>query len=689
MTEGTASRRLLPRVARRLPVALSLVVLLLVCAVGSQALWRPLSRSPLWDQVAYGVPAFADGRWWTPLTGTFFSDPPWLYVIVVSGFAGVAFLEFRRGSRIALSWFTAGQLVGVLAMIGFIAAASLAWPWPWAAAQAASLDVGPSGGTMACIAASASAMRSPWRERVWFVVIGACAVLLLFWATLADVVHAFAVLLVLVVQRPLAAWRTTLRERRFLGFTTALAIATAEVLSFIAPTSGPFGGSDAASSPLVNVVVDVVLLMVVAHGLRRGRRWAWIVSIVLAAVNIAWSIVVGVGVRVPGVPDDAFGGDPAPLVAEAGVWAIFLAYLVWSRAAFRAGRHATIGTDPEPTAEDAALLLRAHGGGTLSWMTTWKDMSYLRTTTGIVAYQRHAGVAIALADPLGPADGRAGSVWEFAAASERAGIVPCWFGASDATRQAAPAGWRSLVVADDTIVDLPGLQFGGNAWKPVRTSLNRARREGMTFRLTRLIDESWGVQAQLRVISQSWVGGKDLPEMGFTLGTLDEARDPEVRLALAISPDGDVDGFLSWLPVYGAGGTVTGWTLDLMRRREGGFVPVMEYLIGSSALQFSAEGAQLMSLSGAPLTHHYPPGAGVIAALSERLAQSLEPVYGFRSLHRFKEKFHPRYDTLHLLYRDESDLPRIGAGLVRAFLPDASLRQFADAGLVLVRGEGD
>ena len=222
----------------------------------------------------------------------------------------------------------------------------------------------------------------------------------------------------------------------------------------------------------------------------------------------------------------------------------------------------------------------------------------------------------------------------------------------------------------------------------MRTSLNRAAREGMTFRLTRLVDESWGVQAQLRVISQSWVGGKELPEMGFTLGTLEEARDPEVRLALAVSPQGDVDGFLSWLPVYGADGRVDGWTLDLMRRREHGSAPVMEYLIGSSALQFAAEGARIMSLSGAPLTHEYPPDAGAIAELSERLAQTLEPVYGFRSLHRFKEKFHPRYETLYLLFRDGSDLPRIGAGLVRAFLPDASLRQFADAGLELVHRDG-
>ena len=206
----------------------------------------------------------------------------------------------------------------------------------------------------------------------------------------------------------------------------------------------------------------------------------------------------------------------------------------------------------------------------------------------------------------------------------------------------------------------------------------------MTFRMTRLVDEPWGIQQQLRAISDMWVGDKGLPEMGFTLGTLHEAADPEVRLALAISPHGDVDGFLSWLPVYGEG-RIEGWTLDLMRRREGGFGPVMEFLIGSSARFFADEGARMLSLSGAPLTHDYPPDAGMIADITERLADMLEPVYGFRSLHRFKEKFHPRYESLYLLYRDEADLARIGLALTRAFLPDASLRQLAGSSRELLR----
>jgi lysylphosphatidylglycerol synthetase-like protein (DUF2156 family) len=390
-----------------------------------------------------------------------------------------------------------------------------------------------------------------------------------------------------------------------------------------------------------------------------------------------------------GVPEAAsiIVENPTLSLATSVMWLAMGVYLIWVRRAFRSriSRRARLGLQPAPDAAAAKDLVRTAGGGNLSWIATWDDKHFMRTPTGMVAYQQRAGVALALGDPLGPESGRADSVRQFIDDAEHAGLVPCFFSATDATRAEVPASWRSLVVADDTIVDLADLSFTGKRWNSVRTSINKATREGVTFRLTRISEETWGVRAQLQAISEMWVGDKDLPEMGFTLGTLSEAEDPDVRLAIAVSPEGDIDGFLSWMPVFGPGGEVHGWTLDLMRRRDGGFGPVMEYLIAQSAITFRDEGARFMSLSGAPLAHDYPPGAGVMAELSERLSDALEPVYGFRSLHRFKSKFHPRYETMYLLYRDEGDLTRVASALARAFLPDATLRQFAGAGIDMFR----
>jgi len=691
MTEPTALRRTpVLRMLGRVPGTLSLVAAILLVGVIWGGLWSPFVTHPLFDVVAYGLPALEEGRWWTPVTGTFFVDHPLVYLFVVPSFVGMAYLEHRRGSRVALAYFGIGQLFAVLASALFLWLAAML-PWPWAQAEALALDVGPSGGTMACIAAAAGLLTAPWRVRAWLVVLGFSFVTLLFWGSLADLEHAFAVLLVLFVDRSLRIQRTTVREQRLIAFIGMLTILAVDLLTLLVPTDGPFGPTDAVEGSFIDVAVDVVVIAILANGLRHGRRWAWIWSLVLAGFNVLTGILIVLSIALIGIRDveDSIG-DVNVSLAQSALWLLLLVYLVWVRGAFRARRRATIGIPPAPGVDEVKAALRSDGGGTLSWMATWDGNDYARLPSGgIVAYQRRAGVAIALADPLGPPASRADAVGQFADAAEAAGLIPCFFSAGEQTRAAMPSGWRSLVVADDTIVDLPGLEFTGKRWNAVRTSLNRAGREEMTFRLTRLADEPWGIRQQLRAISEMWVGDKGLPEMGFTLGTLDEAEDPEVRVALAISPAGDVDGFLSWLPVYGDAGTVRGWTLDLMRRREGGFSPVMEYLIGASARQFSEEGAAIMSLSGAPLAHEYPTDAGAIASLSDWLADMLEPVYGFASLHRFKEKFHPRYETMYLLFRDESDLTRIGAGLTRAFLPDATLRQFAGAGLELVRGGRD
>ncbi len=689
MSETRGAAHPVLAVVRRIPATLTMVALILVVGVIWQGLWRPFEDSELFVSVAYGLPNFLDGKWWTPVTGTFFVNAPWVYLFTISGFWGMAYLEVRRGSRVAILYYAIGQLFAMFATALVLLLASQL-PWAWAVSQAQALDVGASGGTMACIAAAVGLFRPPWRVRGWLVLLGFVFISMLFWGKVADLEHLLAVLLILGADRSLRVRRTTVREQRLIAVIALLVLGAVEIITTLVSTDGPFGPTDPASGGFVDLAIDLVVIAVLVNGLRRGRRWAWVLVLLLGIFNvlIGAAVLTLITVFSQADVDLRWDGETELALANAVLWAIALAYLIAVRRAFRARRRSLLGAPPAPDVDEVKTALRVHGGGTLSWMATWDGNSYARTAGGIVAYQRRAGVALALADPIGPAEDRRVAVQEFVRIAEQAGLVPCFFSADEETRRAAPEGWRSLVVADDTIVDLPGLEFTGKRWGPVRTSLNRAGREDMTFRLTTLRSESWGVQQQLRAISEQWVGDRDLPEMRFTLGTLEEAEDPEVRLALAIAPTGDVDGFLSWLPVHAPGGRVRGWTLDLMRRREGGFGPVMEFLIGSSAQRFSEEGAQIMSLSGAPLAHDYPPDAGMIALLSERLADALEPVYGFGSLHRFKQKFHPRYETLYLLYRDESDLAAIGPALTRAFLPDATLRQFAGAGLELVRGGG-
>src|SRR5262249_53358626 len=154
----------------------------------------------------------------------------------------------------------------------------------------------------------------------------------------------------------------------------------------------------------------------------------------------------------------------------------------------------------------------------------------------------------------------------------------------------------------------------------VRTAMNKARKAGITAQWHSYRHSPPSVTEQIHAISAEWLHDKGMPELGFTLGGLRELGDDDVRCLLAVDADDRVHAVTSWLPVYREG-RIAGWTLDVMRRRADAGTGVMEFLIASAAVQFQQEGAEFVSLSGAPLARRDRPGAtpGEAAALRRLL----------------------------------------------------------------------
>jgi lysylphosphatidylglycerol synthetase-like protein (DUF2156 family) len=545
--------------ARSLPLTITAVATISVTGLVTGALTSGITADRLSDSLGYGLPAFADGRWWTLLSGALLAVSPWSYLPVLLSLAvlgGIA--ERRLGTRSALAAIVAGHIVAVVAAAAFVALAEVVG-WDRFARLADLSDAGPSAGVIGAVTVATAAFTPRWRFR-WRLglvtyVIGSVVLL----GGLADLEHALA------------------------------------------------------------VVTGLALVPVLRRHQRGPRR-------------------------------ESTGTAESP--AEREEW-------------------------EERTT--ATALLRRHGSPSrLGWMTTWRGNEWFRPPhlSGYIAHRRHAGVALALGDPIGrSARERAEILDAYAAHCSGAGLVPCVFAAGEESRVAAQRlGWKAIRVAEEAVIELPGLCFRGKAWQDVRTALNHAARQGITFRLCRLVDEPENVRAQVEAISAAWVAGKALPELGFTLGGLAEALDPSVRVGIAVDESGRVHGFTSWLPVHRAGdGEVTGWTLDVMRRGPEGFRGVMEFLVANACLVFAAEGARTASLSASPLARSGDAVCGRIDAWLDRLGAVLEPCYGFRSLHAFKSKFQPRYEPLHLLYPSTLALPRIAAALTAAYLPGASL----------------
>ena len=330
-------------------------------------------------------------------------------------------------------------------------------------------------------------------------------------------------------------------------------------------------------------------------------------------------------------------------------------------------------------------LTRQYGGESLGWISTWEGNNYWGAPglTGAVAYRASGGVALTVTDPVAAPGQLASVMKDFVSFALQQGLVPAFYSVhQEAADIAGSWGWPRLQVAEETVLDLPELTFAGGKYQVVRSSLNRAKREGIRAEWVTWDDCRQDWKDQILGISQQWVDDKPLPEMGFTLGGMKELQDPEVPILLAVDDEDVVHGVTSWMPIY-KDEKVIGFTLDFMRRLEGGFRPVMEFLIASAALWAKDEGYLELSLSGAPLAHAETTDkssdtADSTAALDRvlnLLGQILEPVYGFRSLLRFKAKFRPQYQPMYLTVPTLGSLPFVGLAIGHAYLPNLNFSE--------------
>ncbi|GAA5138360.1 bifunctional lysylphosphatidylglycerol flippase/synthetase MprF [Pseudonocardia adelaidensis] len=808
--------RSLVRVIRRAPLSVAFV--LMVWAYGLAT--RSLPGGPgdrLLQHVGTGVGPLEAGRWWTPVSAMLWWGTIGAALVTTAlVLFGGALAEHRIGGYRTGALLVGTQVVGTLIALSLVGAGA-ALGSGWQSDLAAEVVVGAAPGAVGLILAASSTMTALWRRRLRLLVLAALTMLVAYSGELPEVIMLCSGLVGFAAGRllgrperhPGPASRTEVRVL------IALVVAASAVGPIVAAIShSPIGPlsvlqfvvlsppPDAATvqqicatsdvgmcrglqaqlrlsgiGPALASTIPVLLLLVVADGLRRGRRAALVVGIalnlVLAALGVLLAaLVVSTPVEQLMVYQAAPGARRIlaltlppllPLAVAALLWwtrdrfavraptgtyrrllvtsvsvlvAVSAAYVLLGAAvADQFDRPPTLGqllvdlperflppgylgeVDPDflpqgflatllfewtgvvfwlvvaggllsafrrpragPEAGDAARAreLARRGGSNLGWLTTWPGNAYWFDERGeaAVAHRVIGSVALTTADPIGTPDGD--TVAEFGRYCQEHSWTPAFYSVTDDTRKVCESlGWSSVQVAEETVLPLPELTFTGKKWQDVRTALNRAAKAGITAEWIRYADAPLSLTDQVRAISEEWVADKGLPEMGFTLGGLDELADPEVRCLLAVDADRTVHGVTSWLPVH-RDGAVIGWTLDFMRRRESGFRGVMEFLIASAVQRFQEEDAQFLSLSGAPLARldrGEQPAA--LQRLLDVIGHALEPVYGFRSLLAFKAKFQPEYRPLHLCYPDPAALPAIGLAIARAYLPEVTARQSA------------
>src|SRR6476659_437723 len=298
------------RQARRAPVTLALVGILWVVGAVTGSLVHGPSESLL-HNVAAGVPAFQDGHWWTPLTSAFFAPDLFTYLGVTVLLLVVGSLCERRWGSLRMLWLSLlVQIVGVAVGVGVVALANALFEWQWAEYLAQDYAVGATCLIAGLLTAYSGGLSALWRRRIRIGVLTVCLVALLYGGQLQDVLRMSTALVGLLSgalflhtgERQLVA-RASRRETRVLVAVVVAATAIGPILVAITgevegPLSaladlyvGPNAYSDTSPNrdlaEILMSVMPALFVLVLAAGLRRGRRFAWWASMVFHVLLLA------------------------------------------------------------------------------------------------------------------------------------------------------------------------------------------------------------------------------------------------------------------------------------------------------------------------------------------------------------------------------------------------------------------
>lgn len=330
-----------------------------------------------------------------------------------------------------------------------------------------------------------------------------------------------------------------------------------------------------------------------------------------------------------------------------------------------------------------AKIIERMGGESMTHMAMWENNQYwiANTVPNALAYRLTANVALTCTGIFGSGRTLSAAAREFARWCTAHSYTPAVYAVHEEQRAIFEAmGWKSLMVGTDMVINPRTWKTTGKKWQDIRTAINRAQRDGFYDVWCTWYDLDINIRTQLEEICQQWADGKALPEMRFTLGGLEQMKDPDVRILYAIDSTGTVLAVTSWLPTW-HDGIIVGWTLDVMRHRDEIPNGIMEFLIARMAQRMHDEGeanpeqaVEFVSLSAAPLAGLDTSSTDILTRSLLLSAHMLEPVYGFASLLRFKRKFQPEAQPIYLCYPDGLQLANIGIAVLHAYLPELSLR---------------
>jgi len=415
---------------------------------------------------------------------------------------------------------------------------------------------------------------------------------------------------------------------------------------------------------------EAALLAVVLAGLIASRRRfyrqgsliherftpGWLATIGLAVTCSIW-LGLFAHKHVPYSPnlwwEMAFHRDaPRAMRATLGVVALLLVFAVGRLLAPR--RH----LPPVATAEEIEKAAEIIAQTSATWpnLALLGDKALLFSDDGkaFIMYGVQGRSWVAMGDPVGPPSAAAELIWKFRKQCDEYAGWPVFY---EVSQQMLPLyldqGFTLLKLGEEARVNLATFTLEGPARSKLRQTLNRAKREQLSFEVLPR-EAVQPLLPELKIISDAWLEHKEASEKGFSLGFFDERY--LQRFPLAVVRQGEK--IIAFGNLWSGGKEEL--SIDLMRYAKEAPPSVMEYLFLELMLWGKEQGYNYFNLGMAPLS-------GIddrpMSPLWNRAAGAVfrfgDHFYSFQGLRQYKEKFGPEWRSKYLASPGGLTLPRV------------------------------
>jgi phosphatidylglycerol lysyltransferase len=311
----------------------------------------------------------------------------------------------------------------------------------------------------------------------------------------------------------------------------------------------------------------------------------------------------------------------------------------------------------------AEKIVRQYGRTALARAALFDDKSYYFSGGNtVIAYAAKGRGAIALGDPMGPAEQIKEAITDFRDFCVHNDWTPSFVSTlPDYLGDYKAAGFEAVCIGYEAIVKLGEFSLEGSKNKATRNAVSHMEKLGYRAEIYQPPLEN-DLLRSLRDTSDAWLTLHHGGEMHFSDGWFDEGYLRNGPVIAVINQDGGIDAFANLVPEY----QKNELSVDLMRHYPNVENGMMEFLFVHMLQWAGEQGYSTFSLGLSAIVGvgEKPEDPRVEHAL-HTISEYLSRFYNFKGLHHFKEKFHPAWEPRYLVYPGVPSLPLVMNTLLR------------------------